>query len=30
MKRLDFIIKKSKHEVRACTNNVDEAVLEYY
>ena len=32
MKRLDFISKRlsEKNEARACINNVDEAMLEYY
>ena len=32
MKRLDFINRRlrEKNEAKACTNNVDEAMLEYY
>ena len=32
MKRLDFISKRlsEKNEARACINNADEAMLEYY
>ena len=32
MKQLDFINKRlcEKNEARACINNVDDAILEYY